>query len=494
MFIAIFLVLCGVFYFWLKWNFSYWKRHHVPGPEPSLIVGNLGKVITQKDHIGLMADAWYKKYSNAPYVGYYKVFTPAIMVRDVELVKNVLIKDFTSFLSNDVTTNDDPNDLLSGNPFIQTDEQKWKLSRAIMSPMFTTNKMKSILPLMQSACDKLIKYIERQGSDTDIDSKSLSAKFTTENVVTCAFSMDANCFDDPNCEFRRMGKKIFQPSFWMGMKFMTFFFLPFLVKFFSFSFIPKDVDKWARNLMRENMKSRQNKKLQHEDMIQIMQSFQERHNMTDDQVIGHAMSFFVDGYETSSSVLSFALWQIARDSKVQDTLYQEISTILAKHDGQLSYEAINEMHYLDCVIQETLRLDSVGLTLHKLCTKPYQMPPLPGQKEGFVLQPGTPILIPVYAIHHDPEFYPNPKVFDPLRFTEEEKQKRPKCTYLPFGEGPRICVGMKFGLLQTKMALVSIVRNFTITESPNCKPFVVDVRALLYQTLHPLILNFAKRK
>ncbi|GAB0095646.1 Cytochrome P450 [Sergentomyia squamirostris] len=494
MFITIFLVLFGVVYFWQKWNYSYWKRKNVPGPEPSFIVGNLGKMITQKDHLGLMANAWYKKYSDAPYVGYYKALKPAVMLRDMELVKDVLIKDFTSFLSNDVATNYDSNDLLSGNPFLQTDQQKWKLSRAIMSPMFTSNKMKSILPFMQSACEKLIKYIERQDCDTDINSKSLAAKFTTQNVVSCAFSLDANCFDDPNSEYRRMGKKILQPSPWVALKFTLMFFAPILVKIFTISFIPKDVDKWARRWMQENIKSRETEKLQHEDFIHIMQNFQERYNMTDNHIIGHAMSFFVDGYETSSSVLSFALWHISRDSTVQDTLFQEISTILEKHNGQMTYEAINEMNYLDCVIQETLRMDSVCLTQRKICTKPYQMPRLPGQKEGLVLQPGTPVLIPVYAIHHDPEFYPNPNVFDPLRFTEEEKQKRPKCTYLPFGEGPRICVGMKFGLLQTKMALVSIVKNFIIKESPNCKPFVVDVRAFLYQTLHPLIVNFEKRK
>uniref|UniRef100_A0A1B0GIV6 Cytochrome n=1 Tax=Lutzomyia longipalpis TaxID=7200 RepID=A0A1B0GIV6_LUTLO len=367
MFWSVVLIICGLIYLWQKWNYSFWQRNGVPGPNPSFFVGNLGPVVKQKDHIGLMADTWYKKYADAPYIGYYKAFTPAIMVRDMDLVKNILIKDFTSFHSNDLFSNDDPNELLTVNPFVQTDEQKWKLSRTVMSPMFTTTK--------------------------------LSAKFTTENVASCAFSLNANCFEDGDCEFRRMGKKIFQPSFWMGIKFMLFFFFPYIAKFFSLSFLPKDVDKWARRLIRENVASRKNRTLNYDDMLQIMLSVQDKYNLTQDHIAGHALSFFVDGYETSSTVLSFALWQLARHPDVQKKVSDEIVTVLHKHANSLSFEALSEMNYLDLVIQETLRINAVGLTMHKKCTKPYMLPKLPGQKEPFVLQPGTPILIPVYSIH-----------------------------------------------------------------------------------------------
>lgn len=180
---------------------------------------------------------------------------------------------------------------------------------------------------------------------------------------------------------------------------MIIFLLPYLVKIFSVQLLSKEVSQWARKLIRENVDSRQNKKLPNEDMVQIMLSFREKHNLTYDQVAGHAMSFFVDGYETSSSVLAFALWQVARHRDIQDKLHGEIVTVLDKYENTFSYEAINEMEYLDLVIQETLRINSIGLTLQKICTKPYVMPKLPGQKEPLVLQPGTPILIPIYAIH-----------------------------------------------------------------------------------------------
>jgi cytochrome P450 family 6 len=74
--------------------------------------------------------------------------------------------------------------------------------------------------------------------------------------------------------------------------------------------------------------------------------------------------------------------------------------------------------------------------LIRVCTKPYTIP-----GTNVLLEKGTPVIIPIYAIHRDPLYYSDPDRFDPERFTEYNKEKRPAYTYLPFGEGPRICIG-----------------------------------------------------
>ncbi|XP_059615023.1 probable cytochrome P450 6a13 [Phlebotomus argentipes] len=494
MFLIGIVIICAFLHLLLKWNYSYWQRDGVPGPNPSILTGNIGPAIAQKKHLGMLADDWYKKFSNLPFIGYYNVLTPAIMIRDVELIKNVLIRDFTSFLANERAINYDPHDMIAENPFFQTDEQKWKLSRSIMSPMFTTNKMKSIFPLMKKPCDSLIKYINQEGSEADHEAKSLSAKFTTENVASCVFSLEANCFDDLNSEFRRMGRTLFKPSFWLGIKFTVMQLLPFFERLFRVSFIPKPVAEWAKRLVKENVKSRQHRELDCEDMLQILLDSQDKFSISLNQIAGHAVSLFVEGFETSSSVLSFALWEIARHEEIQQKVYEEIKRVLEKHKNTLSYEAISEMEYLDLVIQETQRVNTLFPVMKKVCTKPYEMPKLPGQKQPTILQPGTTVLIPVYSLHNDPEFYPCPEIFNPHRFTEEERQSRPKCTFLPFGDGPRICIGMKFGILQTKMALVSILSHFKIKKSPSCQQFAMDMRSLALQSRNGLILRFEKRK
>lgn len=93
----------------------------------------------------------------------------------------------------------------------------------------------------------------------------------------------------------------------------------------------------------------------------------------------------------------------------------------------------------------------------------------------------------------DPRNYPDPEIFEPNRFTEDERRNRQKAIYLPFGEGPRMCTGIKFALAQTKAALMTIVRDYKISLSPQQKPFVMDIRAFLYQARDGLLVNFMPR-
>lgn len=85
-------------------------------------------------------------------------------------------------------------------------------------------------------------------------------------------------------------------------------------------------------------------------------------------------------------------------------------------------------------------------------------------------------------------------MFNPNRFSEEERKNRPKALYLPFGEGPRMCMGMRFGMTQVKAAVMSVVKNFTITVSPNHKPFDLDPLSFMKLSKNGLLLNFQARQ
>lgn len=108
---------------------------------------------------------------------------------------------------------------------------------------------------------------------------------------------------------------------------------------------------------------------------------------------------FTEGYETSSSVLAFAIYELARNQDIQERLYQEIEDVLAKYDGECPFEALQEMEYLDMVIHETMRLDVVAPLISRICTKEYTMPLIEGQKEPVKLQPGTAVQINCRSIH-----------------------------------------------------------------------------------------------
>lgn len=113
---------------------------------------------------------------------------------------------------------------------------------------------------------------------------------------------------------------------------------------------------------------------------------------------GHIVGLFIDGTETSSSALSYALYELATNPHCQDKLFEEITENMAKHDGQLTFEGIQEMVYLEGAMLESLRMHAPLMTMSKVCTKPYTLPKTSKQTEPLTIQPGTIVNIPTMGI------------------------------------------------------------------------------------------------
>lgn len=157
---------------------------------------------------------------------------------------------------------------------------------------------------------------------------------------------------------------------------------------------------------------------------------------TFEQAAAQAFVFFAAGFETSSSAMTFALYELAKNPEVQKKLQAEIDDVVRKNGYDVPYEAIHNMEYLEAVINESLRMYPPVGSLFRECTKDYKIPEL-----GIKIEKGTAVNIPILGIQNDPDYFPNPEVFRPERFIGEEKAKRDNFLHLPFGEGPRICIG-----------------------------------------------------
>ncbi|EDX15486.1 GD15377 [Drosophila simulans] len=158
--------------------------------------------------------------------------------------------------------------------------------------------------------------------------------------------------------------------------------------------------------------------------------------------------------------MSFCLYELALNPDVQERLRVEVLAVLNRNNQKLTYDSVQEMPYLDQVVAETLRKYPILPHLLRRSTKQYQIP-----DSNLILEPGSKIIIPVHSIHHDPELYPDPEKFDPSRFEPEEIKARHPFAYLPFGEGPRNCIGERFGKLQVKVGLVYLLRDFRFSKS-----------------------------
>lgn len=102
-----------------------------------------------------------------------------------------------------------------------------------------------------------------------------------------------------------------------------------------------------------------------------------------------------------------------------------------------------------------------------------------------------------FSVHlisfRDEELYPNPEKFDPDRFTEDQRKNRHKVAYIPFGEGPRMCLGIKFAYTQIKYALANVVKDFEVQLSPKQKPIKIDPTGIIYQAKDQLFVRMKSR-
>ena len=168
--------------------------------------------------------------------------------------------------------------------------------------------------------------------------------------------------------------------------------------------------------------------------------------LSDDEIEAQSIIFLLAGYETSSNTLAFTLYHLAVNPDVQEKLRKEINKALESSAEKPLYEVAQNIEYLDCVINEAQRLCPPAPEVNRECYEDYDL-------DGIHIPAGTEVINPIYALHHDPDAWEEPEQFDPERFQGSSKDPRQAFQFLPFGAGPRNCIGMRFALLQIKVAL-----------------------------------------
>lgn len=221
---------------------------------------------------------------------------------------------------------------------------------------------------------------------------------------------------------------------------------------------PEEPAAFFMNSFLQILKYREENDVKKNDFISLLLSLKQ--NFTSNQLAGESFLVFTSASTTSSILISFVCYELALNLEIQERLRDEIISCLERNDGQLTYQMLFRMKYLDMVINECLRKYPPIPALVRKCTQEYTLP-----GTSMTIPKGTAIQLLVYSIHHDPEYYPEPERFDPERFSPENTRKREPFTFMPFSEGPRSCIGLRLGLMQSKLAILKIVKNFELFPS-----------------------------
>ncbi|XP_064212050.1 cytochrome P450 monooxygenase isoform X1 [Tribolium castaneum] len=504
---GILTALIAVFIAWAQWSHTYWSRRNLIAPKTTFFLGNSKGIVTQKQSFGDFTVEMYEyiRKHNKPHGGFYLTLMPNYMPVDPEIIKHIMLNDFDHFVDRGIYYNEEV-DPLSAHLF-SLDGAKWRNLRIKLTPTFTSGKMKMMFDTLVKCSDQLLVEMNQTAGKAPVDAKNILARFTTDIIGSCAFGIECNSLKNPNDEFTQYLKLFFVEGFWQNLNGIITFVAPELAKKLNMKVVNPVLSNFFMKVVEDTVNMRERNNIYRKDFMHLLLQLKNRGELVDDDSIlqnntdaenkevtltlnelaAQAFVFFLAGYETSSTTMTFCLYELASNPEIQDKLRAEINEVLQKH-GKLTYDAIMEMRYMDKVVNETLRKYPPLPGLNRVCNKEYKVP-----GTDFVIEKGTKIWIPVLGLHRDPEYFPNPEKFDPERFTEENKRQRHPYTYLPFGEGPRICIGLRFGMMQTKVGLSVLLKNYKFSINSKTKlPLQLDPKSFIMSTEGGIWLDYTR--
>lgn len=466
----------------------YWSRRGVKTPPIHLLFGNMKDTVTFKKPPGVVLQEIYQSAEpDDPYIGFYIFQKPALMLRDINLIKQILIKDFDVFPDR-VFGGSNEKDSVGLVNLLTINQPKWKYLRSKMTPILTGHKLKKMVPLMFECCEPMLKYIDKEPANDKgwkhFELKTLSSRYSTDVISSLAFGITTNSFSKDDVAFWEAGQKILSgPK--RGIILMILFFIPEVAPFIEP--LMKPPAEFFRRIFWDSMNTREKVGNVRGDMIDSLLALKNGPQSEDfkfegDNLLAQAVAFYVAGFEATSTAIAFALYELASHPEYEKKLYEEIKCVYDK--GDVSMDTINEMTFLDAVITETLRLYPPLPHVDRIAARDYKL-----HGTNVTIEKGTSIYVSINGTNRDGRFFSDPTKFNPLR----EKNERYDFTgSLAFGIGPRSCVGQRLGMLITKVAVITLVKHYEVTFQPD-KENLLNPMTVFTNAADGVYVHFRKR-
>ncbi|KAM6157148.1 cytochrome P450 3A4-like [Erethizon dorsatum] len=445
---------------------KYWQNSKDFCPERYKIPGKFSK--KNKENIEPYA---YMPFGAGPRsciaMRLYEGRQPVLAVTDPDMIKTVLVKEFYSVFTNRQWMC--PAGFMRKSIAISQDEE-WKRIRTLISPTFTSAKLKEMFPIIEQYGDALLKNLKREAEKgVAVSMTDVLGAYSMDVITGTSFGVNVNSLNNRQDPFVENVKKFVKFDFFNPLIFFGFLF-SFLIPIFEMlntSVFAKESTKFFIDFVRRAKENRLDNNQEHRvDFLQLMVNSQNSKDtesykaLSDVEIAAQSISFIFAGYETTSSTLSFIMYELATHPDIQKKLQQEIDAALP-NKACPTCDVLVEMEYLDMVVNETLRLYPAGNRIQRICKKDVEV-------NGVFISKGTAVMVPIFVLHHDPKYWQNSKDFCPERykipgkFSKKNKENIEPYAYMPFGAGPRSCIAMRFALMNIKLAIIRILQNFSL--------------------------------
>ncbi|KAK8774704.1 hypothetical protein V5799_010763 [Amblyomma americanum] len=461
----------------------------------------------KKDRIAVMEE-WIGKYGKV--FGYYKGTVPHLVISDVAMIKECFIKESSVFY-------DRPRAALVIKPYNKTliflRGQEWKHVRSVLNPSFSAAKMKLMTPIISRCVGDFMDVLDRKADRGEaVDVMQASQGLSLDVIANCALAWQLDGQKKPDNPLAQLLRGIlYEAETAFTTSFVAF---PFLGKCASWLYRATlhyrrtwEIIDNVRSVVQARRRSQKAASAtgtggggRRVDILQLLLDAQEQDHeasaepnaaalapIDDDTLLANSLLFLLAGFETTASTLSFILHLMAQHQLEQDKVYEELIKRYPE-DEDLDYGQLQELECLDMFVKEALRLyPPVVLLVSRHCRVDTTI-------LGQLIPAGCEVLAPVWHLHHDPQLWPDPFHFKPERFAPEASKDIHPGAYMPFGIGPKSCIGNRFALLELKAALCRLLRRYQVLACSRMEdPIDLIVQTVLVSPKTPIQVMLQRR-
>ncbi|XP_050024415.1 cytochrome P450 3A24-like [Dermacentor andersoni] len=481
--VAVVVLVAGAWLQRRRQQMSLLKRYEIPGPEPSSVIFGNWKEF-RRDPLEVTTK-WIQKYGK--FFGFYVGEMPYIVVADLDMIKHCLVRQAHIFRDRmpmilELETFKTSLVGLKGND--------WKKVRSVMNPSFSGAKMKMISRVMNECVDIMLAKLDEQvtNNKTAVNVSKMTQGLTMDAIAKSILAWEPDSQRNPDDPFVSSLRKTLTEADTLILN-IAIAFPPFrdLVTW-VFPYVPygKLFALICRRIHDVILVRRAEPHVRHLDMLQLMLDEQAKSNpsgsisdndnvkcagqeanaasafvITDEHIVSNCFISLAAGFETTAVTLALILDELARSLEEQEKLYVElVSAFPGGLQRDVEYDELQSLKRLDMVVSEALRKNPpLVLFTTRMCNEDITV-------MGRTIPAGSRLVVPKWSIHRDPELWPEPEKFDPERFNPDNESNRHPASYIPFGIGPRQCMGRKFALLELKTALCKLILKYEFALFP----------------------------
>lgn len=381
-----------------------------------------------------------------------------------------------------------------GDGLLISEGRKWERNRRLLTPAFHFDILSGYVKVMNDVTDVFLEKLENTlSNDEPLDVFPFVCRATLDSMLKCSLSYDGTMQDTEEHQYVKNVQRLTN-LMWERML------SPLLLFDSIFNISPvgreqsrlvKSVHKFTGDIIqaRKKLLEKEPDITKHKrrlDFLDILLTAKDDQGLTltEQEIKDEVDTFTFEGHDTTASAISFAIYALGQHWDIQEKVYEDVQNTLGD-STELTQSDLSQFQYLPLFIKEVMRFYSPVPLVARKHTKAITI-------DGMEIPPGPRVDINIYAIHHNPQVWKSPEVFDPNRFDADHRLETDIYGFIPFSAGSRNCIGQIFALNEIKITLAKLVKRFQVLPAPDHKPQLQPDAVMRSSNGLPVILRHRK--